>query len=468
MASLLTIPLELLVAVSGYLPTEDLGSLRLTCKQTEKCLYEWFSKEFFSKKQFMLTHKSLQALIDISKHVSLSKKLHHLIIATNVYEEIPQRFRDDDAATRYVRGYEEQKALLSTGFDREMLTEAFQRLQNLKTVGIRDFSATNRVRDGKSWSSWGATTVQRDTGISLQFSDRGSYSPEVGTRFVSRVFSSVLYALGKASRHPPEIEVLLRQHGLPDTAFFLPDFLWPTIEPVLQNLTSLLLNVDLSMRYLHTHSSGTSTDPHAGRSLRRFLNRTPNLTHLRLNFEKHLVANNQAFLEWLSEPVPATATDDFLNPPQVTFPLLKQLEIGSLTVHADLLVAVITKFAPILDDLSLWRMNLHSIASPPFGHKPNLWQDLYSRLEKMLNLTHLKVGMLQQDHMYVVFRAVDQDPKEKPAAVKEYTGKEMGKFWREVQEHVSVTWPDPPVVIETDSDQDDEMADEDEEDDEDE
>jgi hypothetical protein len=45
MASLLTIPLELLVAVSAYLPTSDLGALRLTCKQTEKSLYEWFSKE---------------------------------------------------------------------------------------------------------------------------------------------------------------------------------------------------------------------------------------------------------------------------------------------------------------------------------------------------------------------------------------------------------------------------------------
>jgi hypothetical protein len=374
----------------------------------------------------MLTHKSLQTLIDISKHTSLSKKLDHLIIATNVYEEIPLRFRDDDAAALYVRGYEEQKALLSTGFDREMLTEAFRRLDNLQTIGFRDFNAPNRVRDGKSWSSWGATTVYRETGISLQFSDRGQYSPEVGSRFVSRVFSSVLYALGKANRYPPTIEVLLRQHGLPDTAFFLPDFLWPTVEPVLQKTTSLLLNVDLVVRYLHTHSSGTPADPHAGRSLRRFLACTPNLTHLRLNFEKHLVANNQAFLEWISKPVPATVTDDFLNPPSVTFPQLKQLELGQLTVHANLLVAVIAKFAPTLEDLSLWRMNLHSMAPPPFGHKPNLWRDLYHDLEKVphLSLTHLKVGMLQQDHQLVYFKMDDQPEGVKPPAIKEYTGKE--------------------------------------------
>ena len=91
----------------------------------------------------MLTHKSLQALIDISKHVSLSKKLSHIIIATNVYGEIPLRFKDEDAATCYIQGYEDQKTLLSTGIDREMLTEAFERLDNLSTIGIRDFNAVH-------------------------------------------------------------------------------------------------------------------------------------------------------------------------------------------------------------------------------------------------------------------------------------------------------------------------------------
>jgi hypothetical protein len=42
----------------------------------------------------------------------------------------------------------------------------------------------------------------------------------------------------------------------------------------------------------------------------------------------------------------------------------------------------------------------------------------------------------------------------------------MNKFWKEIQEQVSVTWPDPPVVVADDSDEDEEMADEDDEDDE--
>jgi hypothetical protein len=474
MASLLTIPLELLVAVSEYLPTEDLGSLRLACKQTEKSLYEWFSKEFFSKKQFMLTHKSLQALIDISKHASLSRKLSHIIIATNVYGEIPLRFKDEEAATRYIQGFEDQKALLITGIDREMLTEAFERLENLATIGIRDFNAGNRVRDGKSWSSWGATTVHRETGIELRFSDRDSFAHELGTRFASRVFSSVLYALGKANRRPTEFEVLLRKRGLPDTAFFLPDFILPTVEPILQNTTTLLLNVDLTPRYLHTHSNGTSADPNAGRSLRQFLHFTPNLVHLRLNFEKHLVANNEDFLQWLGTPQPAAGGSNatFLGPAAIALPLLRKFELGQLSSRADILVALIKKFAPTLEDLSFWRMNLAAVAAPPFGHKPNFWRDFFHKLSKIqeLSLTHLKVGLLQQDHMHVGFKQENTggDLNVPTRTVKEHTGTGMSKFWRELQEEVTVKWSDDVYVVEaSDEDEDEEMEDDDNSDDDD-
>ncbi|RAR11368.1 f-box-like protein [Stemphylium lycopersici] len=387
MASLLTIPLELLVAISAYLPTQDLGSLRLACKQTEKSLYEWFSKEFFSKKQFMLTHTSLQALVDISKHVGLSKKLTHVIIATNVFEEMPLRFRDEDSAACYIQGYEDQKALLNTGVDREMLTEAFQRLENLQTIGIRDFDSHSRVRDGRSWTSWGATTVYRETGIRLNVSDRNQarYAPEVSSRFASRVFSSILYSLGKANRQPPEFE--------------------------------------------------------------------------------HVISNNEAFLRWLSEPASVAALQSaaFLNPVPIALPRLKNLELGQLSVRPGVLHSVVSKFAPTLQDLSLWRINLQSITPVPSGHKPNFWKDLFNQLSKIpqLNINRLKVGMLQQDHMFVNFK--EDEEGSKPSKEKEYSGKDMYKFWVQLKEQVSVEWPPEPVFASDDgSDEDEDMDDEDE------
>jgi hypothetical protein len=464
MASLLTIPLELLVTVSEYLSTSDLGSLRLTCKQAEKSLYEWFTREFFTKKQFMLTPASLQTLVDISKHASFSKKLTHLIIATNVYTDMPLRFRDKDAAARYIQGFENQKVLLSTGLDREMLTEAFQGLANLDTIGIRDFNASNRVRDGKSWTSWGATTVHRETGIQLQFSSRGTYEGELGGRFVSRVFTSLMYALGKAHRQPHSIEVLLRQYGLPDISFSLPDFLRPTVEPALVNLTSLLLNVDLTNRYVHTHDNGTPSDPTAGSALRRFLNYTPNLTHLRLNFEKHMINSNNDFLEWLGGDVSDVHNADFFNPPRVALPHLKRLEFGQLTISALPLLRAIEKFAPNLEDVCFWRINL-SMSMLATHHPVKPWKDVFAVLSRIprLSLTHFKVGLLQQEHMYVSFK--NGDANVDGLKEKEYSGNDMDKFWEELQEQVTVAEPTPRrTYTDSDSEADQDMEDDDDED----
>ncbi|KAL6707498.1 hypothetical protein ACN47E_004068 [Coniothyrium glycines] len=464
MTSLMGLPLELLVSISSYLPTSDLASLRLTCKQAERSLYEWFSQEFFTKKQFMLTHSSLQAFVDISKHASLSKKLRHVIIATNVFDEIPLRFRDEHAAARYIEGYESQKILLSTGIDREMLSEAFSNLVNLQTVGIRDFNAP-RLRDGSGaqWSSWGSTTAYRETGIGLQFSRQGSFSNEVASRFVSRVFSSVLYALGKVGRRPSEIEVLLRREGLPDTAFALPEFLRPTVSPVLNYLTTLLLNVELGGRYYHTHHDGSITDASAGRSLRHFLASTPNLAHLRLNFSKHAIDQNEKFLEWLSDPVSSLSTPQstFLEPAPVALTALKQLDLGQLNIRLQTIVALLYKFAPTLEDVSMWRMGLHAPMPPPPGHKPSYWADLFTTLSTIpnLKLKHLKVGILQQDHMHVNFTNQDTENGQ-PLKVVEHQGRDMDKFYGSLAERVIVSWPEPIDMSDGNSDEDEDMDDE--------
>lgn len=183
MVHLLSIPLELLVAISSHLPTQDLSSLRLTCKQIEKSLFGWFSQEFFTKKQFMLTEKSLQALVDIAKHETLSPKLTHVIIATNVYSDHPQTFRDESKAVSYLQGRDDQRELMGSGDDRLMLTEAFKNLPNLKVVGIRDFNSNNRRRDGEyaSWSSWGATTIFQDTGVVIPFTRYTAHAPDGAT-----------------------------------------------------------------------------------------------------------------------------------------------------------------------------------------------------------------------------------------------------------------------------------------------
>lgn len=469
MASLLTIPLELLVAVSTFLPTPDLASLRLTCNHLERSLYEWFSEEFFTKKQFMLTHPSLQTLVDISKHAGFSRRLQHVIIATNIYDATPLRFRDEEAAMRYTQGYESQRALLSTGLDREMLTEAFKNLPNLRTIGIRDFNAPSRIRDGKnaSWTSWGATSVWKETGMHLSFCDRADYGTEVAGPFLGRVFSTVNHALGRAGRFPPEFEVLLRRSGLPDSAFSLPGFVLPIVEPVLRNLTTLLLNINLSTEHLFTHTRGTALDSHGGRSLFRFLSYTPNLSHLRLNFQKDLVDDNAHFLKWLSLPVPDTVPPptNYLSPPPVSLPLLQTLELGQVRILPSTLLAVMAKFAPSLRSLSLWRMALYlDVPAPADGHKPNFWAELFRVMPQIphFDLTHLKVGMVQQEHVrstaiHVYFVAADDDGSGTRLTQVEHSGKDMAKFLDQLIKRAKLAWVEPAVVSEEDDDIEDQI-----------
>lgn len=104
---LLSIPLEVLLSITSNLPTPDYCSLRSTCKHVETQLHNAFSREFFTKRQFMISEFSLQSFIDISKS-RYSTCLTHVIIGT---ERIPppnlHRWAtpDSDAPNRRVHGY---------------------------------------------------------------------------------------------------------------------------------------------------------------------------------------------------------------------------------------------------------------------------------------------------------------------------------------------------------------------------
>ena len=285
----------------------------------------------------------------------------------------------------------------------------------------------------------------------------------------------VLHALGRAGCAPSQLEVLFLNQGLPDFAFTLPDFLRSNMEPVLQNMSTLLLSVDLSDLNFFAYPDN-SADVVAGRALRRFLSYTPNLTHLRLNFRKAVVDYNQSFLKWLGQPIPAPgqqSTSGWEIQP-IALPSLKQLDFGQLDANRpSLLLAITAKFASTLKELNFWKMGLVTETGFSHDHRPNYWKDFIRRLAKIpqLKLTHLKMGMLQQDSMYVGFK-IGNDENASTLKQREYTGQEMDKFMDELIEQVSVPWPEP-VVQDEGTDGDEEMSDDyedegEEEDDEDE
>lgn len=359
-----------------------------------------------------------------------------------------------------------------------MLTEAFKGLSNLETIDIRDFNA-KRERDGTWWNSWGATTVHQKTGVRLRESYRATGSQ---SRYLSHVFSNLLYSLGVAGRTPHRFEVLLRQQpgGLPDGSFHLANFMFPAVQPVLQNLKALFLTLNLSemsASIYHTHNGGMPVVPASGRSLRHFLCCTPNLTHLRLNFQKFHVKDNRDFVDWLAAapttpPVaPSPTRVTVHSPPPVYLPHLTALEFGQLDVSRDALLAVVTKFASKLKHLSLWRMTIDTGPPGPYDTKPNIWSQFFRFLAAVpeLELSYLKVGALSQSerHQAVHFE-VEVGGKERSETLREYSGNQMKKFIRTLAQDVVVEWP-PEILMESDtSDSDDEDMHDDDEDEDDE
>ncbi|KAF1998534.1 hypothetical protein P154DRAFT_524001 [Amniculicola lignicola CBS 123094] len=493
------LPVELLAhMVATYLTTKDLGALRLTCKGLERVLFDPFGLEFFTKKQFMLTTPSLQTLIDISNHGGLSKFLKHVIIGLEEFHTLfPPSFGGaNEKFHRYCEAQADQVSLIHTGGDREMLAEAFRNLPNLETIEIRDYSATGRVREGSPsarWRSYGLTTIQQETGISIQASSDNKW---INT--VTRTFPMLIMAAADAGVRPKNLQAFLR-HGpnLTESSFYLPDRLKAKIDPVLDGLQSLLLTVSVSNGYLpnglHGANFGSSTS--IG-SLAKFLARTPNLVQLRLNSDT--TSNTSNLLEWLGTPDSSTPSPTLVEPysfiPPIAFAQLQRLDLGMTSTQLEPLLKLIAKFASTLRTLSLWKVDLTyqfggSIPQTDLEHRPSPWNRLLSSIMRIphVGINHLMLGKINQKgsttyyepSIPIVFQVDPNMPRvrgrkefnvsrgDKAVTVNdqlELKG-ETAKILGEARERLLVNWPPDPVP--TNSEDENSEDDEDNEDNED-
>lgn len=498
MANLTSIPLELLLAISSDLSTVDLGSLRRTCKTIEASLFDSFAKEFFSKRQFMFTAPSLQTLVDISKHPNLSKELRHVIIGLDQYggNNRPASFFPSHAAHEiWAQGYLDQTALLDLGLARDFLSEAFRNLPNLDTVGIRDYSARGRRREGPDgrWSSYGSTTVYKETGKRLRVMsmyDDSDYSDQA--------FSHLLYALGVAAKKPPNLEIIFRHlpHGVQAAMLRLSNLTMPVVGEVLKGFRS----VTLSPLLIYFPHNPTAMPDFGQYPLRTFLRCTNNITHLRINFERNPLINPglsgyeqaEGFLDWLALPGTSSAGTDpdsmqisfnHSDVPPIGYPHLKRLDIGKCCIESDRLLRLMSKFVSSLEELSLWKVNLYG-PNVSSSAKGNDWSSFLRRLSRMpdLKLNSLMAGDLTQRHqdqgnVAVVFRVPRKEGSEEDLTDLENEPEDEGTtefervhytfrdpvFLERLANKVIVQWPPPPPESESDSEEDDDGAGDDDE-----
>lgn len=102
-------------------------------------------------RQFMVEEPSLQALIDISNHPTLSKRLTEVILSTAKYEEA-EYVHSTTAQRLYMRGQTNNNILVSSGQARDMLLEAFNNVSLEIILGFHNNA--DKVVAAKSASCW--------------------------------------------------------------------------------------------------------------------------------------------------------------------------------------------------------------------------------------------------------------------------------------------------------------------------
>jgi hypothetical protein len=404
---LVQIPLEILTRITYFISTTDLGNVRLSCRALEQSLFNFFSHEFFRKKQFMVSTDSLQALIDIAKHPTLSPALKHVIICADRphYGKWVQD-RNDEARARLEVANADHMHLLATGGLRDMLAEAFTHLTNLEIVDIRDFSSPSRSRDGygSQWRSYGAVTLAASTEAPVNSGPRGDQDP-----YPSQVFGAVTTALAVAEARPKSIEVHLRKgtwnaFALYDSAFYIPPRMEASMSTLLAGLKSLHLTVTM------THHSRFRPF-----MFQKFLSMASNLTWLRLNFNHTDRANAEDVLSWL-------ALADTQSPPAsfdmrpIQLPHLEQLDLGTVEVEPKTLLNLVAKLAPTLTSLYLRRVTLFDRDNHLRPTKVNPWEGCLSTMAKLpgSKLRVLGLSLLRHADITwngdVTFKTIDSTP----------------------------------------------------------
>lgn len=471
------IPPELMVRIASYLTTAELGPLRRSCKQIEANLFDNFASEFFTKRQFMVEHNSLEALVGIANHPGLAARLTEVLIGTQVLDGSSRITAKED----FLEGRLKREMLLSSGKAHEMLAEAFSKLPNLRIVGLRDYNGAGRIRDGHGarWRSWGWSAATH------------SYesSPDA-------LFPLLISALRTADARPENIEVILRKSQLStDSLSVANEQTIASRQPPLSTLRVLFLAVSQRRDVAHqwgapwdTYDNTDTTDA----PFRRFLHAVPALEHLRLNFSPEQFLAHR-MLDWLSMPTSsATSTASQLPVPPVHMPHLSTLDLGMANVSAQTLVKVLMKFD--LKAFSLWKITMQAQDT-----STDCWSRfldaLSTRLPATTSLRKIKIGNLSQHRFEkngnmwgpmtpVSFVAEGTDPEKKAEAQKlqsaefkaQYTGKKVHEWLKELSELTFVpgvhTVPEPESESEAeeedeaasdfDDDQEDEDADEDE------
>jgi hypothetical protein len=381
-----SLPLELIEKITRKLPTRDIVSLRQTCSLVEHKMRYCFAVDFMSKKQFMVSTHSLNALQEIARDETFSSTLRHLIIGTDQFDGSKAHMVADDVRGDFLDCWADQANILVTGQWRAQLTEALKSLPNLATIDIRDFNSKTRYRDGPEavFRSLGSTRLADKFGDGTSSAFTAYISSHMHNNMVQIqdiVFQNTLLAMAESGTNCKSIEVITRHCGLQQSAFTVT----PATLPVIEKLEKLHIVMD-------TRQAGLM----AFRPLKTLLAAAKNLKSLRINMNgspprnyHHTYAGDLE--DWISGKTADTGEGAIPCP---TFKL-ERLELGIMDIHLDSANALFDRFAPTLKNAVLWKVTLSQEPSGPTdtAHS-HLWVD-FLRARKAAAANGAVLGKLE-------------------------------------------------------------------------
>ena len=207
----------------------------------------------------------------------------------------------------------------------------------------------------------------------------------------------ILQALGRANARPQNLETFLRRNAkLEPLSFDVFDRLMaPSITPLLAGIQRLMLSIS----ELNLGSAGPGVDSHEAKTrslpIQHFLEHTPNLQCLRLNFASDRSSADD-ILEWLGRRPHLSSLKHspiVVHLPAVQFNNLVELDLGMVAIHKTPLVDIVTKFN--LKSLNLWKVSIKEPSDLAGGEIQSLWPSFFTMLaEKLISntLQSLMVG----------------------------------------------------------------------------
>lgn len=218
MASLFTIPLEIIAQLCGDLGPKDLCAFRQTCKRIQEATSKHVSR-YFRTCTAMLERSSLEGLIRLSMHPGLGHAVQVVQLSID-HLALPSECGDVGSSKAYHDLYQAQMDFWSSGQDVWALELALRTLPNCRMLTI-----TNKHRP------WGAMRLEDGGAVLVRHLDNEG-GPLSAQTAVGHILAAAVTAVFRSKAVITDIDIDIGQPDLPANFNRLRRrFIYESVEP---------------------------------------------------------------------------------------------------------------------------------------------------------------------------------------------------------------------------------------------